>query len=78
MLLRKSRKHLHGSSNRVNTDAAFHASFNKPVSHAKKEVLNKNYHTSSTSYLKFRKFHKKENSFNHANLHTHPEESDSQ
>jgi hypothetical protein len=59
MLLRKSRKHLQGASNRGNLDGTFCNSFYKANSLPKKELIKKYQQTCSTSHLKTRKLHKK-------------------
>lgn len=62
MLLRKSRKHLHGASNR-NINSITTNTFYQPHSLNRKEHLKSTLPTCSTSYLKTRKLHKKEISY---------------
>jgi hypothetical protein len=54
MLLRKSRKHLQGASNRHAAEGSFYNTFYKPLSAAKHEILKKHNLTCSTSHLKTR------------------------
>lgn len=62
MLLRKSRKHLHGASNR-NLHSLTTTNFYQPHSLAKPEPPKTSLPACSTSYLKTRKLHKKEISY---------------
>ena len=55
MLLRKSRKHLHGASNRYATEGTFYHTFNKPFHSPKHELPRKVNITCSTSHLKKRR-----------------------
>lgn len=62
MLLRKSRKHLHGASNR-NLNSTITNTFYQPHSLTRKDLIKNSLPTCSTSYLKTRKLHKKEISY---------------
>jgi hypothetical protein len=59
MLLRRSRKHLHGASNKAKTEGTYFNSFYKIPSQPKKETAKKDGIACTTSHLKARNLHKK-------------------